>query len=91
VIPGQTLSVLVELPAEERVFSVPVSAIYGEDRVYKIDSERLQAVPVTKIGQRFEDDKLSLLIQSSELKSGDQIIITQLANAVSGLKVNIRQ
>ncbi|MCP5207629.1 MAG: HlyD family efflux transporter periplasmic adaptor subunit [Hahellaceae bacterium] len=91
VVPGQTLSVLVELPAEESVFSVPVSAIYGEDRVYKVEGERLKAIAINKVGQRFEGGKLSHLIKSDKLKSGDQIIITQLANAVTGLKVNIRQ
>jgi RND family efflux transporter MFP subunit len=90
VVIGQTLSIVVELPAEPQVFSVPVSAIYGEDRVYKVTDERLQAVRIEKTGQRFDGQRLSHLIKSADLKDGDQIVTTQLANAVTGLKVMIR-
>ena len=78
------------LPAERGVFAVPYQAVYGNSRVYRVVENRLQALDVDSIGQSgVEDGRALVLIRSSDIKSGDQIAITHLPNAVSGLKVQI--
>lgn len=88
--PGELLPLSLELPLESRVFAVPYQAIYGNSRIYRVDENRLQAIDVSSIGQtRTADDRILVLIRSDAIKSGDQIAVTHLPNAVSGLKVKV--
>ena len=87
---GDTLEMTLELPAIEDVFSVPVSSIYGTNRIYRVENERLVAVKVEKLGGQYSDGRQFLLVRSDSLKPGDEIITTQLPLAVNGLKVEVR-
>jgi len=88
--PGDLLPLSLRLPTENGVFAVPYQAIYGNSRVYKVVEGRLQAIEVDSVGQTEGDNGLALvLIRSTDIESGDQIAITHLPNAVSGLKVKI--
>lgn len=90
IVVGQTLGVTLQLPKIPDVFSLPAAAIYGENRVYKVVEGRLQSATVHKVGQQFTGNRLFHLVTSDALTNGDKVIITQLANAVTGLKVDIR-
>ena len=86
--PGELLPLSLRLPLESGVFAVPYQAIYGNSRVYLVVDGRLRAVEVNMIGQtRDANDQVQVLIRSEEINPGDQISITHLPNAVSGLKV----
>jgi multidrug efflux pump subunit AcrA (membrane-fusion protein) len=87
---GDTLEMTLELPAIDGAFSVPVSSIYGTDRIYRVKNERLVAVKVEKLGNQYRDGRQFVLVGSDRLKPGDEIITTQLPLAVNGLKVNVR-
>ncbi len=87
---GDTLEMTLELPAIEDVFSVPVSSIYGTDRIYRVENNRLVAVKVEKLGSQYRDGRQFVLVRSDSLKPGDEVITTQLPLAVSGLKVEVR-
>jgi len=88
--PGELLPLSLMLPAESGVFAVPYQAVYGNSRVYRVVENRLQALDVASIGQSsVEDGRALVLIRSSDIEPGDQIAITHLPNAVSGLKVQI--
>jgi multidrug resistance efflux pump len=87
---GDTLEMTLELPALEDVFSVPVSSIYGTDRIYRVENDRLVAVNVEKLGSQYRDGRQFILVRSDRLKPGDEVITTQLPLAVSGLKVEVR-
>lgn len=87
---GETLEMTLVLPAINNVFSVPVSSIYGTNRIYRVEDERLVAVNVDKLGSQYRDDKQFVLVRSEKLNAGDEIITTQLPHAVSGLKVEVR-
>ena len=87
---GDTLELILELPAIEDVFSVPVSSIYGTDRIYRVENERLVAVKVEKLGNQYRDGRQYVLVRNHTLKPGDEIITTQLPLAVNGLKVEVR-
>jgi HlyD family secretion protein len=88
--PGELLPLSLMLPAESGVFAVPYQAVYGNSRVYRVVENRLQALDVASIGQSsVEDGRALVLIRSSDIEPGDQIAITHLPNAVSGLKVQV--
>ncbi len=87
---GDTLEMTLELPAIEDVFSVPVSSIYGTDRIYRVENERLVTVNVEKLGNQYRDGRQYVLVRNHSLKPGDEIITTQLPLAVNGLKVEVR-
>jgi RND family efflux transporter MFP subunit len=87
---GDTLELTLELPAIENAFSVPVSSIYGTDRIYRVENKRLVAIKVEKMGRQYRDGRQFVLVRSDDLNPGDEIITTQLPLAVSGLKVEVR-
>ena len=87
---GDTLELILELPAIEDVFSVPVSSIYGTDRIYRVENERLVSVKVEKLGNQYRDGRQYVLVRNHSLEPGDEIITTQLPLAVNGLKVEVR-
>lgn len=87
---GDVLEIILTLPPINNVYSVPVSALYGTDRIYKVENSRLSAVKVEKMGGKIKQGRQYLLVQSDKLKAGDEVITTQLPHAVSGMKVEIR-
>jgi RND family efflux transporter MFP subunit len=87
---GRTLDIILELPSVRNAISLPVSALYGTNQVFKVVDGRLQSVLVELRGDRFSANGQQILVQSDELVAGDRVITTQLPNAVSGLKVEVR-
>ncbi len=90
-VPGQTLSLRLQLPNQPGLYALPPSALYGNDRLYRlVDDDRLQAVRVQVVGQQHLDGQAPrLLISSAQLKPGDRVITTQLPNAIGGLPVRV--
>ncbi|PID42874.1 MAG: RND transporter [Proteobacteria bacterium] len=88
---GQTLNVLLELPKIDNVVAIPVSALYGADRIYQVVDNRLKSIRVTRKGTRFDQGVQRLLVQSDDIKPGARIITTQLPSAINGLKVSVRK
>jgi multidrug efflux pump subunit AcrA (membrane-fusion protein) len=86
---GEVLEVVLELPAIHGVYSIPVSSIYGTNRIYTVDKDRLVAVKVEKSGTQIKDGKQYILVRSDKLKPGDEVITTQLPHAMTGLKVEV--
>ena len=85
---GALLPLNLDLPAEIDVIAVPYQAIYGNSRLYLLQENRLQGVDVEPVGQYNDSDgRALLLVKSPQINTGDDIVITHLPNAVSGLKV----
>lgn len=89
---NNAIEISVNLPALENSISLPLSAVYGSDRIYRVEDGRLQAININIIGK--ELDPLGkadrAIIESKLLNTGDVIATTQLPNAISGLKVKAR-
>ena len=83
------VSIELALPAEEGSIPVPFNAVYDLNRVFKVVDGRLEAVRIEQLGdfRRPDADALSLLIRSPDLAAGDELVLTHLPNAASGLKV----
>lgn len=92
---GSIVVVRLQRTAKPDLIAVPYQAMYGYDRLYKIVAGRLLPVKVETVGEYQFDAPLEntpekmLLVRSTELKAGDQILVTHLPNAFSGLKVEI--
>lgn len=85
---GSTVRVILELPAEKNVIAVPGEAIYGSNRLYKLNDNRMEMIEIERVGERaYSDGRTEVLIRTSQLGSGDKIIVTKLANAADGLLV----
>lgn len=87
---GATVSITLRRPAQKGVIALPYSALYDNHLVYRVADQRMQAVRVKIIGDYSSDQQPRLLVKSDGLRQGDQIISTQLPEAVSGLKIETR-
>ena len=87
---GSTVQVTLNLPADDNVIAVPTEALYGSNELFKVVDDRMQLVNVERVGeQHLKDGKTRILVRSDNIKKGDNIIITKLANASDGLKVEV--
>lgn len=82
------------------VVSVPYGALFGGNRVYRIEGDRLNAVNVEVLGEAASNEVVSgepaqagqparLLVRAAALKDGERLLATHLPNAVTGLKVEV--
>ncbi|MDM8566890.1 HlyD family efflux transporter periplasmic adaptor subunit [Candidatus Halobeggiatoa sp. HSG11] len=89
---GQFLTLFLTLPEQANIVALPYEAVYGIDRIYKFIDGRMQGLKIERIGEQTTvTGKSRILVRSPELNYGDQVIITQLPNAMDGLKVKISQ
>lgn len=91
---GTLLTLRMERQQVADAMALPYAALYGGGRVYKVEQDRLVAVPVTLLGEDATarpDTQGSrggtMLVRSPGLKAGDRVMATHLPNAVTGLKV----
>lgn len=90
---GELVSLNVVRSPLTGVVSVPYGALFGGNRVYRIEEGRLKALDVEVLGEAAGEaipgQPSRLLIRSAALKEGEQLLATHLPNAVTGLKVEV--
>ncbi len=87
---GRIIELVVQLPLETDVVLVPFEAVYGRERVYTLVEDRMRKVNIEPVGKvRLATGEQRALIRSNRLTTGDTLIVTQLPNAVDGLKVRV--
>ena len=85
---GRTVNLTLELAPHPDAVWLPFEALYGTDRVFKVQDNRLVAVRVQRVGEaRDSRRRAGVLITSPNLAAGDQLVVNQIANAVEGLRV----
>ncbi len=85
---GRTLLLHHDLATIPNSIAIPRHAIYGADRIYKVVGDRLVPVKITRLGNIvLANGEERIVITSDALQEGDEYIVTQLPNAVTGLKV----
>lgn len=90
VVPGRLFPLVLQLPPENDTVPLPTQALYGLNRVYRLEEGRMNALEVERIGEyRRPNGDVQVLVRSPALRAGDQIVTTQLPNAVNGLKVEV--
>ncbi len=86
--PGQLLTIDLLLQQQEGVIELPRAGLYGEDKVFVVREGRLQGLQVEVLGAAPTGDQHDLLIRSDEIADGEPILVTQLPNAISGMRVD---
>ena len=87
---GRTVELVMDLPAVAGAVMAPREALYGTDRVFVLDGERMRSVEVERLGEsRGGDGRSRVILRSPELKPDDRLIVTHLPNAIDGLKVKV--
>ena len=85
---GSFLNLTLTLPPENQVILVPYSAIYGTDRVYEMVDGRMRLARLERVGEATDSDgRTRVLARSEELVDVDRLIVSQLPNAIEGLRV----
>ena len=85
---GRTLEVVLTLPSQRAVVALPHEAVYGMDRIYKVVEGRMQPVLVERVGEvRSSTGERRVLVRSPALAAGTEVVVTQLPNAIEGLRV----
>ena len=87
--PGSSISLSLKRPNRDNVIVLPYSAIYDNNRIYRIVDNYLQRVKVQVVGNYLDENNEKLLVYSDEIQPGDKILITHLPNAMMGLKVEL--
>ncbi|MDX1512311.1 MAG: biotin/lipoyl-binding protein [Gammaproteobacteria bacterium] len=87
---GRTVELVVDLPPVANAVQVPLEAIYGTDRIYVLDGDRMRSLNVERVGELNRPGEESrVLIRSDQLEEGQQVIVTHLPNAIDGLRVRV--
>jgi len=87
---GRSLEIILDLPEVKNAYAVPEQALYQNNRVYKLEKDRMKPVSVKRLGTIIDRNAGNrVLLSSTKLKDGDPIIITQLPNARTNLKAHI--
>lgn len=87
---GQFAELHLQMPPQHNVLALPFSALYGLDRVYRVVDQQMRSVNVERVGEyRDANGQQKILVRSQEIEAGDQIVTTQLPNAINGLRVNV--
>ena len=85
---GRTVEIILDLPPIHDAVAVPREALYGTDRVFVLDGERMKSVEVERVGEiHAGDGDGRLILRSPHLGASDRLIVTHLPNATDGLKV----
>lgn len=85
---GTFIELALSLASQQQVVAMPSNALYGLDHIYILKDGYMQAIGIERVGEYVDaDGKTLLLIRSDLLQPGDQIVTTQLPNAITGLRV----
>jgi multidrug efflux pump subunit AcrA (membrane-fusion protein) len=85
---GEMLAFHIQRPPRAGAFPVPYQAFYGHDRIYLMQDGRMRGLNVEVLGTYLgEDAEEQLLVRSDAVQVGDQIVVTHLPNAVTGLRI----
>lgn len=88
---GRTVELVMDLPAVIDSVALPYEAMYGTNRIYRLEGERMRALDVTRVGEQHGTGGAKVLVYSPELVVGDRIVVTQLPNAMDGLRVKVAE
>ncbi len=85
---GRTVELLVTLPPVTDAVALPLEALYGTNRIYLFDDGQMKGVDVERLGEVHAIGRdRRVLVRSDQISPGDRVIVTQLPNAIEGLRV----
>ncbi|WP_281645381.1 HlyD family secretion protein [Parendozoicomonas sp. Alg238-R29] len=89
---GRPVALVLRIPASDNVVSIEPRSLYDDSYIYRVTPDNvLEAIEVKRMGSFSEADQEKVLVASEKLQAGDHILLTRIANAVSGLAVDIAE
>lgn len=86
---GRFVEAHMTLPVQADSIWVPTSALYGRDRVYRIQQGVLQPVKVELLGEFEQHQQPGFLLRADVLAEGDLLLASRLPQAIEGLAVEV--
>jgi multidrug efflux pump subunit AcrA (membrane-fusion protein) len=87
---GRFVSLRLTLPPQPRLVALPHSALYGGNRIYAIREGRLRPFTVERVGETVgPEGEPRVLVRAPGLDEGEEVLVTQLPNAMGGLRVRL--
>lgn len=86
---GRFVRLTMQLPPQQNLLALPHEAIYGADRIYRVDDEnRMRPMQIKRVGEaRLGSGQARVLVRSDALNDTLRIVTTQLPNALNGLLI----
>ncbi len=85
---GRPVNLVMDIPLSSAVVRIEPRSLYDNQFVYRVlDSDELEAIVVNVLGTKEDQGREFFIIESEELKDGDRLLTTRVANAVTGLPV----
>jgi hypothetical protein len=85
--PGDLWTVRLQLPALSSVYAIPYSALVANKQVYVVENKRLVRRDARLVGEVLHEGRTWALVEA-DVKPGEQLSVTRLPNAISGLLVD---
>lgn len=87
---GRTVVLTLDLPAVHDAITIPREALYGTDRVFVADGQRMKSVRVERLGETHPaGGEGGVVVRSPHLLASGRVIVTQLPNAIDGLRIKV--
>lgn len=86
---GRFIDASLSLPEVEAVFWLPVDAVQGRNRIYRVVDSRLEGLNVELKGSLELGGEPGVLVATEQLSAGDQILANRLPNAMQSLLVEV--
>ncbi len=87
---GEMMEFRLQRPLHDHVFPIPYQALYGGNRIYLLEDGRMQARTIETVGSFMTPGGEEwLLVRGEGIRQGDQVVVTHLPNAMTGLRVEV--
>ena len=84
---GRTGEVYLHMPPVENSIALPATAIYGQQRIYTVQDGVLHTVMIQRLGEVLTEGGERWQLIRADVNPDQPILITQLSNALGGLRV----
>ena len=84
---GRAGEVYLHMPPVDNSIALPPTAIYGQQRIYTVEDGVLNTVMIQRLGEVLTEDGDRWQLIQADVEPGQPILITQLSNALGGLRV----
>ncbi|MEM1434531.1 MAG: biotin/lipoyl-binding protein [Pseudomonadota bacterium] len=91
-VPGMTTALTINLPPITNAVTLPASALYDGNRVYRVEEGALVAVSVQRLGEQAGgSDEERRIIVRGDFGSNAAVVITRLPRPQPGLRVRVME
>jgi multidrug resistance efflux pump len=85
---GSVFPIVLGLPSEPGSYAIPVSALYGKNKIYIVKNNRLESIHVSILGEIHQlNQGMKVIVSSTKINPGEVLLVTQIPNAINGLLV----